>query len=477
MNTHRGRLLIGLLIALTIWGFVDVRRRGFPTPVEQHKSDLTVYTEAGAAFFDGRPPYRVCNPRGWTYVYPPIFALLLAPLHALPMQDQVTVWFFLCLLMCWGIYRESARIIRGLRTSDDDKPLGPFRWLTWLGAIAAMTVALPALNCLQRGQVSIAVLYMMLLGLRWIVESRTSAAIFFGGMLISMSVAIKIVPMLPIAFFLFIQWINDLRQRWQSSDVAALLGRRWAAATAGTIFGLVLFFLLIPAALIGWRANVQHLNTWAQLVLVSASDSTATPGFEKDTHSVRNQCLGNALYRLGNFGEYVLAGGPEDPLVDDDHPPPRMMDAASVNTCLFFVRIAILCTLMLVGFRLSQSNDARLAQVTGFGLACAAMLVLSPVARNHYFVLFTPAALFVPFWFHRMGHRFFAVWMAVVPCVLILLQYVLMPYVGRIGLLGLGMTGWLMASMVVMERISRGAIVSATGASMEPSKIFLPNAA
>jgi MFS family permease len=340
-----------------------------------------------------------------------------------------------------------------------------------------MTVALPALNCLQRGQVSIAVLYMMLLGLRWIVESRTSAAIFFGGMLISMSVAIKIVPMLPIAFFLFIQWINDLRQRWQSSDVAALLGRRWAAATAGTIFGLVLFFLLIPAALIGWRANVQHLNTWAQLVLVSASDSTATPGFEKDTHSVRNQCLGNALYRLGNFGEYVLAGGPEDPLVDDDHPPPRMMDAASVNTCLFFVRIAILCTLMLVGFRLSQSNDARLAQVTGFGLACAAMLVLSPVARNHYFVLFTPAALFVPFWFHRMGHRFFAVWMAVVPCVLILLQYVLMPYVGRIGLLGLGMTGWLMASMVVMERISRGAIVSATGASMEPSKIFLPNAA
>ncbi len=76
----RWQLLIGVLVAATIWCLVDVRRRGYASPEApaEHKSDLTVYTESGAAFFDGRPPYAVCNPRGWTYVYPPLFAMLLA---------------------------------------------------------------------------------------------------------------------------------------------------------------------------------------------------------------------------------------------------------------------------------------------------------------------------------------------------------------------------------------------------------------
>ena len=95
MSIGKGRWLVGLLLAATIWGFVDVRRRAYPHPEspEEHKTDLTVYTEAGAAFFDGGKPYEVRNPRGWTYVYPPILALLLAPLarlaHAGPVDRLV----------------------------------------------------------------------------------------------------------------------------------------------------------------------------------------------------------------------------------------------------------------------------------------------------------------------------------------------------------------------------------------------------
>jgi hypothetical protein len=477
MNTHRGRLLIGLLIALTIWGFVDVRRRGYPTPAEQHKSDLTVYTEAGAAFFDGRPPYHVCNPRGWTYVYPPMLALFLAPLHVLPLQDQVTVWYFLCLLMCWGIYRESVRIVALLRKPEDDRTLGPLRWLTCLGAMTAATVALPALNCLQRGQVSIVVLYLLLLGLRWILSGRTYRAVIFGGIVLGLSVAIKIVPILPIALLLLIQLAGYIRERSRQPAVARLLGRQWAVSTASVGLGLLLFFLLIPAVLIGWSDNLRHLDTWTHLVLVSAGDSTATPGFEKDTHSVRNQCLGNALYRLGNFGAYIVAGGPEDPLVDDDNPPPRMMDAASVNTCLLFVRLTLLFALMLVGIRLAQSGDARLAQAAGFGLACAAMLVISPVSRNHYFVLLLPAVLFVPLWLNQRGRRRAAIFLTMVPIALILLQYLLMPYVGRVGLLGLGLTGWLMAAMILIDRTSRSQLATTVDASNQFPTIQLHQAA
>jgi hypothetical protein len=241
--------------------------------------------------------------------------------------------------------------------------------------------------------------------------------------------------------------------------------------------GLLLFFLLIPAVLIGWSDNLRHLDTWTHLVLVSAGDSTATPGFEKDTHSVRNQCLGNALYRLGNFGAYIVAGGPEDPLVDDDNPPPRMMDAASVNTCLLFVRLTLLFALMLVGIRLAQSGDARLAQAAGFGLACAAMLVISPVSRNHYFVLLLPAVLFVPLWLNQRGRRRAAIFLTMVPIALILLQYLLMPYVGRVGLLGLGLTGWLMAAMILIDRTSRSQLATTVDASNQFPTIQLHQAA
>lgn len=193
------------------------------------------------------------------------------------------------------------------------------------------------------------------------------------------------------------------------------------------------------------------------LVLSSAEKSTATPGFEKDTHSVRNQCLGNALYRLGNFGAYLLAGGPEDPLVDDSNPPPRMMDSPSVDKCLLFVRITLLLAMLLVGVRLGIHHQTALSQAAGFGLACTALLVVSPVARNHYFLLLAPAVLFLPLWLDCLGSSRWAAVLAVVPCVLINLQYLFLPYVGRVGLLGLGMTIWLLVAFLLISRRSTSA--------------------
>jgi hypothetical protein len=43
---------------LLLWGFPDVRRCEDvdPQSIGRHQTDVTVYTEAGAAFFDGRNP-------------------------------------------------------------------------------------------------------------------------------------------------------------------------------------------------------------------------------------------------------------------------------------------------------------------------------------------------------------------------------------------------------------------------------------
>ena len=103
---------------------------------------------------------------------------------------------------------------------------------------------------------------------------------------------------------------------------------------------------------------------------------------------------------------------------------------------------------------LAGHRDFLFAEATGFGLACAAMLVVSPVARNHYFVLLAPAVLFVPLGLTAQASLPARV-LAVVPGVLIVVQHVLLPYVGRIGLLGLGTTGWLMAATLLI--VSSGA--------------------
>ncbi len=107
-NDLARRPLVMLAVALAIWGLTDVRSRGQVSAARPglHRTDFTVYTEAGAAFFDGRNPYTVTNPRGWGYLYPPLFAILVAPLHALPPQLQVVVWFVTSLGLAWLAWRE-----------------------------------------------------------------------------------------------------------------------------------------------------------------------------------------------------------------------------------------------------------------------------------------------------------------------------------------------------------------------------------
>jgi hypothetical protein len=451
---HRNRwLLVALLAALTIWGFTDVRRRGYPypqTPLE-HKTDLTVYTEAGWAFFDGRKPYEVANPRGWTYLYPPMLALMLAPLHVLPMQDQVTVWFFLSLLMCWGCWRECRRVVEIVCDEDPIVAAAWARWSRWL-VVAAVAVSLfPTLNCLQRGQVGILKLYLLMLGLRLILGGRTYRAWLAGGIVLALPVVLKILPLLQVGFLLFLLLIDLVQSYRNRPATLAPAGRRFAASSVGFAAGLVLFFLLVPAMLIGWRANLHHLDTWSQFVLTKADDGGMDPR-SGNSHSSRNQSLHNAAYRLGNFGAHVLAGGPDDRLVEEWNAPPMAMDSPNAEGLLMACQAMMTLTLLAFGLRLSRGDGNRLNLAVGFALACAAMLVVSPVARGHYFLLLAPAVLLVPLWLDRRGRGRAGRVLAAIPPALSILHYALLPYAGRIGLLGMGTAAWLMAALVVMAR-------------------------
>src|SRR6266404_2813328 len=114
----------GLALTLAIWCAVDVSRRAVvdPNRPHLHMTDFTVYTEAGAAFFDGREPYEVANLRGWKYLYPPLFALLVAPLAALSPTGQVTVFFAVSVALCLGSYFESRRLLAMMLAHSSVRP-------------------------------------------------------------------------------------------------------------------------------------------------------------------------------------------------------------------------------------------------------------------------------------------------------------------------------------------------------------------
>ena len=165
IRQHRW-LYLALVAGLGLWCVVDVMPRGGINPqrIFEHRTDFTVYTEAGAAFFDGRNPYEVSNPRGWHYLYPPLFAIFIAPLHALPSTGQVGVWFVLSVAMVFGCYFEMRRLVTRLQKTGLRTRVASLAF--WLGVAALLAVMLPIFNCLQRGQVEILKLFLLLLAFR-----------------------------------------------------------------------------------------------------------------------------------------------------------------------------------------------------------------------------------------------------------------------------------------------------------------------
>ena len=282
-----------IAVALTVWAYVDIGPHGRIEPgrVDRHKTDFTVYTEAGAAFFDGRDPYRVANPRGWYYLYPPLFALLVSPLTAFDTETQTVTWYIISALFAFGCYGECRRLARwtsqARSTAPGAKGVPRDPWL-WIGVSAGLAVLLPTLDCLQRGQLGIAILYFLMLGLRLVLDGRSWPAWFLGGVVLALPASIKFIPLLPVGFLLL--------QCWSAAIWAQRPGRpltQAAAVTAGCAVGGLLFVLVIPAACVGWTKNIEYLHTWTARVVTNRK---LGPDSNFDVHSPRNQSFANAVH-------------------------------------------------------------------------------------------------------------------------------------------------------------------------------------
>ena len=68
-----------------------------------HRTDFTVYTAAGQAVQDGTDIYAARNLRGWAYVYPPPFAILMVPFARLPLFWSAMLCYVLSLFFLGGL--------------------------------------------------------------------------------------------------------------------------------------------------------------------------------------------------------------------------------------------------------------------------------------------------------------------------------------------------------------------------------------
>src|SRR5262249_7072596 len=155
-----------------------------------------VFTIAGAAFFDGRDPYEISNPQGWHYAYPPLFALAVSPLSRLGFRGPVGAWYAIsvALLLLCGL--GGPGIARAVRAAGPWPASAPIPRFIVLAAI--ISTLLPASDTLQRGQVAMALLWPLMLGLRLALEARTWPATVLAGVVLALPIAIKLTPLIPV---------------------------------------------------------------------------------------------------------------------------------------------------------------------------------------------------------------------------------------------------------------------------------------
>jgi hypothetical protein len=440
-------LYLPLVGGLALWCVIDVMPRGGINwkRIHEHRTDFTVYTEAGAAFFDGRNPYEVANPRGWRYLYPPLFAILVSPLHAIPSTGQVAIWFTLSCLMAVGCYFEMRRLADLLyfRTAGGERRAP----LMWVGFAALLAVLLPCLNCLQRGQVEVLKLYLLLVGFRVLVAGRSPRAWFLSGVVFAGAGILKLTPLLPVGCLILYDVVLSLAHRWDR-----LPRLRAASLTAGLGTGVLLFAFALPACFIGWSANSHHLGTWFSRVVTKVVD-VRTSDFGEDVRTVRNQSLDNSAYRFGNWFYAQFADGPDDTVIDRPHGENVWlpMDTPLAGEMIVLARVFAFAMLLLFVVQAAR-RDRPLGRATAFGLACVATLVVCPVARGCYFALFLPAIVFTSMLLLRLGRPRTAMTLAIVPVVAVWAHYVAVTFSGRLGVLGLCTAAWFVATCALLDK-------------------------
>lgn len=247
------------------------------------RTDYTVYVAAGQALLDHKDIYLAENARGWRYVYPPPFAILLAPLAQMPLALGALLWTVLTLAAIGASAVMSAALL-------GDTPLRRKPHLLY--GLPLLWLASLLISGILRSQASPFMYFFMIATFYFHLKNRPAAA----GFSLACAALLKVFPLVLIVYF--------------------ILRRQWRAVLA-TAAALALLGIVLPSLYWGWQFNLDQIARWIDVVGHPAimenterAQQSALYGQLLDTAKPRNQSLESLFLSLGlpaGLAHYAVA--------------------------------------------------------------------------------------------------------------------------------------------------------------------------
>jgi len=367
--------LVVFFVIIALFAVIVEHRSAF-----QHtrKGDLNVFLRAGWAVRAGADLYTVTDDNGFHYHYPPLLAILAAPLAdppagadrtgMLPYPVSVAVCYCLNLFFLAFAVHQLARALERTISGTGTSPAGRWDWPAgsrgwWaLRLVPVLACIIPIGHTLSRGQVNLLLLALFAGFLTDLLYKRP----FRAGLWLSGAICVKIIP----AYLLLLP-----------------LWRRDGRCLAGCAVGLVLGLLAVPILFLGPKHTLDCYREMIYTVLLpglGGSDDASRAEELTNVTATEGQSLLTALH---NTLHYDLATRPHK--------------ASPALRLLSYVLGAMLTLTSLSAFgwrgqragSVSDRTRDGIDIVLFFGLLVVNMLLISPVCHLHYFSLLLPLVM------------------------------------------------------------------------------------
>lgn len=273
------------------------------------------------------------------YPNPPLMALVLYPLTLLPPLAGAMSWFLLKVLMAFVSVALSVRMACAGR--------GRLSYLGW--ALVLLVSARPLLGDLHHGNVNLLILFTVVVSL-WLYQRGHDALCGLG---IALGTTFKVTPALFIPYF-----------AWK---------REWRVVTWALV-GLVLWIVIVPGTVLGFRHNLVLFRSWTELMV----EPYVLRG-EVETLQI-NQSLPGVVYRLFT----------DSPGIEFEHDRTTPANIASLSRSEAWWLVRVLTVGMLLWMAAvcrtptADRRDWRL--VAEFSIVVLGMLFFSERTWKHHFV-------------------------------------------------------------------------------------------
>lgn len=277
------------------------------------------------------------------FLYPPFVAVALAP-FAYFGQSMLVVFLTIVNVASWWIAIKSS-----------DHLAGEDRSLPWWAPIIPSALAIFFIyDVFLLGQPNLMLLAIMLCGFCFLQSGQNLLA----GVLFAAAAAIKVFPIAIIPY---------------------LVARRYWRALAGMVAAVLVFLLLVPAPVLGFRRNLDETKIWFQGVILSHDETNFSHRPERNW-GWKNQSLYVVTHRLTRPVAYGTEGSSEEPFLVN------LIDVGYKGAQLAYLCIATFVGILFIGMLLANRHRSPRSDACEFAILICLILIASPIVYIYSFV-------------------------------------------------------------------------------------------